>query len=492
MNKNTFLKLLLLVLLLSITGCVSNSIPQPVVEKTISTTSTIIDQVRDLTTIMPTSAPTVTPGLDLASIEGPVLLVQTNFDDYNYLDLQNQTLFPFNPPAPVSHLRLSTHLSPSGRQIYIPLAENSGIIVDLITNQVLHTLEFSIPSLFNPELVVAEAKPFVTDLGLTQAGLLDAITQAYQSSKQHFSWYQSDRYHLAVQDASQTSTSLYLVDHQTGTQVQLEDYPGLVEDYQISPGGTQILLKKGWVINPGASRHKNYYLIDIDEQTTQPLPLPDDFTNPALTWFSDDSIGIIHHASAFGGSGFSQLNTKNMQTKQLIDGDFSELRQFNQQLLVVQRDAEADTTTFTMFTFKGALTAAQTIDQHCFYQYALSNRLLYQCELESFLLDQTLNIEPFIDSALTLSLAPDGKAIVMINRDEHSFLLDGNLQIQYELPLEEMPLEVKWLPDSSGFLYRTRGKLFYFDLANRSSSLLIESDLLSDYINLNAVWVYLE
>jgi hypothetical protein len=376
--------------------------------------------------------------------------------------------------------------------MFFPVDEISGLIVDLRTSEVIHTYDFSSPTLFDAEVAAIKAAPLVSELELSETGLLDAVREAHQRSRQLLRWYQSDRYHLSVLDTGETNTSLFLNDHQTGTRLQLEDQPGFVADYRIGPDGNLILLKKGLVSLPGAYRDKSYYLLDVENRTKQPVLLPVDIQNPSVTWFSADTIGGIHHAVMAGGSGYSLINIETMQASQIISGDFSDLRRFGEYLLVIQHNDEPVATRFELITTEGETIAAQLIDRRCFYQYALSNRIIFQCELESFLLDQTLNYEPFIDLVSTLSSAPDGNTFVMNNRSDQSFLLDADLQIQSELLFEESPLEFLWLPDSSGFLYRTHGKLFYFDLLHEDSLLLIESDLFSDYINLNAVWVNLE
>lgn len=483
-GKPLFL-LLILIMLVMTSGCDANSSLGQTTE--IISTPINIESVPE--TSSPTVAPTVTPGLDLASIAGPLLLIQTDFDQYQYIDPKNQTSYPFESPFLYPQFRLRANLSPSGRQIFVPVDEHTGLIIDLRTSEVIHTYDFSGPTLFNPALAALKAEPLVTEMDLNATALRDAVTQAHQNSRRLLRWYQSDRYHLSVQDTGETSTSLFLDDHLTGTRLQLDNQPGLVEDYQISPDGTHILLKKGLVLIPGAYRDKNYYLINIEDGSNQPILLPENIQNPSVTWFAENTLGVTHNAFMAGGSGFSLINAETMQALQIIFEDFSELRPFGERLLFIHKGVDPQTTTFKLVNADGEPVAAQTIDRPCFYQFAASNRIIFQCELESFLLDQDLRFEPFIDSVLNLSPAPDGNAFVMINRSDQIFLLDSDLQIQAELSLKETPLEILWLPDSSGFLYRTHGRLFLFDLIDETNNLLIESDLFSDYTNLNAVWV---
>lgn len=465
---------------------------EPAVEVTPDRTPTATAQMAELPAPSQTLLPVILPNGPLTADQGPLLFIQTGFYEYRYLNPVMQTSTPVEPPISEPQFRLGSNLSPSGKLMRFPQDESKGVIVDLRTGEVLHTYDFSGPALFDPQLAANEADSLVTELNLTETGLLEAVTHAHQSSKQLLRWYQSDRFHLSVQDSSPVSTSLYLIDHQTGTRYQLEEQPGLVHDYRVGPDGNQILLKKGLVFKPGAYRDKHYYLINVTEQSILPIPLPEDTQNLSVTWFDKNTVGVIHHAFMSGGEGFSLINTDTMQAKQIITGDFSDLKRFGDRLFYIQRGTEPETTTFQWVTLEGASVAAQTIDRHCFYQYSELNRVIVQCELESFLLDQDLTLEPFIEHVLNLLPAPDGTSFVLINRSEQSFLLDADLIIQYELPFEEMPLEIRWLPDSSGFIYRTHGSLYYYDLTSQTIELLLESDLFSDYTNINAVWINLD
>lgn len=490
MHAKTLSFFIIFTLVISVIGCASPPLSDPAFE--ITNTPSLTLQSPTLPSRMPTPAPSETPGLELASMEGPLLLLQTDFDEYIYLNPKAQISIPFEPPISNPQVRLSANLSPSGKLMFFPSPDETGMIIDLRSGEVVHTYNFSGPALFIPKQAALEAGPLVTELELTEAGLVEAVTEAHRRSRQLLRWYQSDRYHLSVQDTGPASTGLVLDDHQTGTRLQLEDQPGFVEDYRIGPDGNHILLKKGLVFQPGAYRDKAYYLLNVADQTTQSIPLPEAVQNPSLTWFDANSLGLIHQAYMAGGAGYSLIDTHTMQTQQIIPSEFSDLRFLGGNLLAIQQDFEAETTAFSLFTPQGERLAGQTIDRLCFYQYGVANQAIIACELESFLLDQALNIEPFIESILKLSPAPNGSAYVMINRSEQSFLLAKNLELQGELFLEEPPLEIFWLPDSTGFLYRTHGKLFYFDLAQKTSHLLIESDLFSDYSNLNAVWVNLD
>lgn len=479
-------------LLMGVSGCVPSSSVEPAGEITPAYETTPTAQIAEIPAPSPTALPAIFPSGLLNEEQGALLFIQTGFYEYRYLNPITQTSYLVDPPISDPQFRLRSNLSPSGTKMLFPQEHKTGIIADLRTGEIIHFYDFSSPALFNPEMAAIEAKPWVTELDLTEVGLLEAVTQAHQSSRQLLRWYQTDRYHLSVHDTGPASTGLFLDDHQTGVRHQLEDQPGLVEDYRIGPDGNQILLKKGLIFNPGTHRDKHYYLINVSEQSIQPILLPADTQNPSVTWFDKNTIGVIHHAFMAGGVGFSRINTVTMEATQVITGDFSELRRFGDYLFIIQRETDAETTTFNLLTLQGASVASQQIDRQCFIQFTVSNRFIFQCELESFLLDQNLNVEPFIDFVLNLSPAPDGSSFVMMNRSEQSFLLDAELNVQYELPLEEIPLEIQWLPNSNGFIYRTHTSLYYYDLTTQSVEHLLESDLFSDYTNINAVWVNLD
>jgi hypothetical protein len=483
---------LLLIIWLSVAGCAPLSPPEPADAVTPVFLPTVTNQAALSPTPSPTPQPAVAPFYPLTPDQGPLLLLQTGFFEYHYLNPITQARFPFELPIADSQFRLRANLSPSGNRMFFPLDDHRGVTVDLRTGAVLHTYDFGGPELFNPEQVAVAAESLVTELNLTHAGLLEAVTQSHQSSRALLRWYQSDRYHLSVKDTGPITTSLYLDDHQTGSRLQLEDQPGFVEDYRVGPDGNHILLKKGFVFKPGAYRDKAYYLLNVANQTLQPIPLPEDIENPSLTWFNAESLGLIHHAFMAGGAGYSLIDTQTLQAKPIITGEFSDLRYFGENLLAIQQNSDPESTTFTLFSLQGEFVAAQTIEMLCFYQYPASDWIMFACELKSYLLDQNLNFQPFSDDVLNLTLSPDGNTFVMTNRSEQSFLLDTNLIVQSELTLAEQPLEIQWLQNSSGFLYRTHGRLHYYDLASQTSRLLLESDLFSDYANINFVWVNLD
>ncbi|MBW6465802.1 MAG: hypothetical protein K0B06_04800 [Brevefilum sp.] len=433
--------------------------------------------------------PAVTPIEPFAGYSGTLLLIQTGYDEYHYLDPKNQISVPIDLPITDPQFRLGANLSPSGTQLFILQEDRTALIFDLMTNKVSDVYDFNSPTLFTPEIAITAARQYLNEEDFTDAYLLELIHQAYQASKGIIRWYQSDHYHLSVHDTDEISTHLFLDDHQRGERTQLEDQPGLVKDFRTGPGGNQILLKKGFVFLPGEWRDDQYYLLDLNQQSIQPIPLPTGVINPAVTWFDQRSLQIIHQVEFIGGKHLSLIDTATMAETQIIQGEFSDLRRFGEGLLVFQRDSSVHLTTIKILNSLGESKSTKEIQDTCYYQTSLGSDIILNCETDSLLLDQDLNIRPLGDRISIFSPSPDLNSIITTDQNERVGLLDGELNWQGELHLEGTPLEIRWLPDSSGFLYRPRGELLYYDLASAESYLLHKSDIFSDYTNINAIWV---
>lgn len=115
--------------------------------------------------------------------------------------------------------------------------------------------------------------------------------------------------------------------------------------------------------------------------------------------------------------------------------------------------------------------------------------IILNCESQSFLINENLALPPFGESVFILSRAPNQRYFILISRSGETTLLNHALSEAEPLDLQGVPLEILWLPDSSGFLYRAQGHLYHFDLVKRKSNSLLKSDIFSDYTNLNAVWL---
>lgn len=489
MKKLPLLLILSLLAILTVSGCtgISQTEPDPFVSQPSHTPTDLQATESPKSTFTP--IPSITPTQSLSSLQGPILLIQSGPDEYQYLSPKTQTSILVDLPVTNPQFRLSANLSPSGNLMLFPQQDDTGLILDIRTGEIIHTYDFANPGLFNPQQAVIEAQPLAAELGLTDAALLDAVNQAHQSSISQLRWFRDDRYHLSVQDSGETSTALFLDDHQTGTRLQLEDQPGLVGEFRVSPDGETILVKKNLIFHPGAHPFDRYYLINVNDQSTQLVQLPEVVQNPSMSWFSGDTLSVIHQAFMTGGSGFSLVDTQTMQASQVFTGEFSSIRRIGSNLFIIQQDDQTGNTMFELMSIDGEVLASHTQPSRCFFQYLVGDQIIIQCDLQSFIMDQDLNIDPFIDAIQSLSPSPDGSSYVMINRSENVFLLDSDLTVANDIPIEGIPIEIRWLPDSSGFLYRTHGRLDYFDLINQTNHLLLESDIFSDYTNINAIWI---
>lgn len=492
MKRSLSILLLSLLALLGMVGCTPLTDPEPGLVETevVGTPMTT----REIETTLPslTPQPSMTPTRSLAELEGPLLLIQTGLFDYQFLSPKSQISIAVDLPVTDPQFRLSANISPSRTQVFIPQDDNTGAIIDLKTNEVISVYDFSGPTIFQSELAALEARAYFSEEDFSDGALLNAILQAHQQSKQIIRWYYSDRYHLSVQDTDEASTSLFLDDHHTGVRIRLDDQPGLVKDFRVGPDNNQILLEKGFVFEPGAWQDNSYYLINVEDQTTQLVPLPKGAENPSVSWFAEDAVGVIHDPFFRGGSGFSIIDLRTMESFQIIEDDFTHLRRFKDDLFLIRWDFTAGITLLELRTLEGEPVASQAITAACNFHTSISNRIILNCENESLKVNTNLDIQPFGDPVFVLSPAPDGSAIVLISRSALSYLLDAEMQPQYQLELEAEPLEIRWLPDSSGFLYRTRGRLHHYDLNSKTSRSLFQSDLFTDYMNINAVWINLD
>ena len=271
----------------------------------------------------------------------------------------------------------------------------------------------------------------------------------------------------------------------------MENEPGLVEDYWPGPDGKAILLKKGVFFEPGVWEDDAYYLINVPARQTTPLALPPDVKNPSVRWFGPNLIGITHETLPAGGRGFSLVNTETRQATQIVSGSFASLIGYQDHILLIRQDTGAQTTTLQRLSYEGNLVTTQTLSEICYLNTIVNDQIILNCETESLRVDEDLQAFPFGDPITQITPAPDGQSLVLITQTNNVLLLDAALERSAALTLSDDPLEIRWLPNSSGFLYRTRGKLFLYDLEGMTSQLWLESDIFSDYTNINAAWVNL-
>ncbi len=427
--------------------------------------------------------------LDLPKSDGPLLLIQTDVDAYQIMDLKKQVAIPFLPPGGNQGYDLAKNLSPSGSQMLFPINQEEISVLSFQTGLIHTTYNLqSDPPVFQLEAAAQAAHRALPELPYSEEALLEALQDALLRSKLNIKWFGNERYHLIVLEGTETSTHLVLDDHQGGSQEQLEAAPALVEDYWISPDKTAILLKKSTIFEPGIFQDDVYYLVDLPGRSVSPIPLPEGIYNPIVSWLSSQIIGITHQTRPAGGNDFSIYNSLTKETTQVIAGAFTSIHLMGEHFLVL-RQRDTLETKLEIRTFMGELIRDVTIHDRCSYQSKIDEQILLNCQAQSLLINETLQTTPFGEPITLLSRAPEGDAIIVVDISGTIRLLDDALQMQAIITLDDSPREILWLPDATGFLYRTYGQLHLYDLASQSSQLLLTSDLWSDYRNLNAVWI---
>ena len=446
-------------------------------------------------TVNSTQAPTTSPPPNrthnpLQPNGGPYLLIQSDFTKYQMLDLSTGAAIPFNPPGENIQHNLDAGLSPSGQKMFFLMDDNSIVLTDLFTGEVLNTLNL-IPgeSIFKPELTLEKLETPGVSASFDDQEMLTFIEKSFQDSLMNVRWYQSDRYLLLPSETSPTSTTLSLYDHETNAYTNLESQPALVEDCWVGPGGENILLKKGYINESRFWQDDRYYILNINNLTVQAIPLPEDVHAPTLFWISPEILGITHQTGLVGGENFSIYDIRSGEWQQIITGPFTHIRQYADGFLVLKENNKENTTTISLITPLGETITEKSIGDRCFYKGMINQALLLNCQSESYILDQELNQASFGGVITILSPAPDRNFTVIVNRAGVVKLLDNSTKNQQLLDLEGDPLEVRWLHDSSGFIYRISGKLFWYDRVQAQSQQLLTSDFFSDYRNLNAVWI---
>jgi hypothetical protein len=282
-----------------------------------------------------------------------------------------------------------------------------------------------------------------------------------------------------------------LYDHQSSTYTSLENLPAFVHDYWVSPDGNFILLKKGFIFEPNIWQDDRYYIIDLEKQTTELIPLPENSDNPTLSWFSDAAIGITHQINFFGGADFSLVDLQTMEANRVVEGPFTGIYPFAAHLLVLRSDPQAKTTSISLQTLGNESLSEKTLNGLCYMKRRIDDqRLLMNCETESILIEgETLSDTPFNAPVSLFSQSPDRSHVIITYDGDQTILYNSNLENPQQLQLEESPMQILWLPDSSGFLYRASNHLYYYQLASQTHQILYSSEFFRDYRNLNAIWI---
>jgi len=422
----------------------------------------------------------------------PLLLIQTDFDTYKILDVKHKQLQPIALPVGNHQYELKKNLSPSGSLMLFPINDQKVVVFSLITGKVVKTFDIQgVSKRFSSELAAEAAQNAFPDLSFTEEDLETAVTNTFTASMLNYKWFKNDRFLLIVTIGDETNTHLCLYDLQSGTSDILESAGGLVEDFWVSPDGEMILLKKGLINDPFRWEDDRYYLLDVGDRSITAIQLSKEVDMPSIFWFSTESIGIIHQPEVVGGNNFSLLDITSMESHLVVPGNFTGLYSTKQKLLTIHQDKQKSTTILKLRELTGEIVQSQEIEATCYVNAIVNGQgCLLSCETKSYLIDfESFSIAPFIEPIQIYSLSPDGNTIIVINRHYQASLCEPGLEECYKVALDDEPLEILWLPDSSGFLYRASSKLFHYDLASNTKNILLSSDLFSDYRNLNAVWV---
>jgi len=422
----------------------------------------------------------------------PFLLIQTDFDTYKILDVKNNQHQPFALPVGNQQYDLKKNLSPSGSLMLFPINGQEVVVFSLVTGKVVKTFDIhGVSKMFSSELAAEAAQNAFPDLNFTEEDFETAVTNTFTASMLNYKWFKNDRYLLITKIGDETNTHLYLYDLQSGTSDILESTGGLVEDYWVSPDGEMILLKKGLINDPLHWEDDRYYLLGIEDKSITAIQLPAEADMPSIFWFSTDYIGIIHQPEYVGGNNFSLLDITTMESRLVVPDNFIGVYSIKRKLLTLHQDKQESTTILKLRELTGEILQSKEVEDTCYVNAIVNEQgCLLSCETKSYLIEfESFSITPFVEPIQIFSLSPDGNKIIVINRQYQASLCDSDLVECQKLTLDGEPLEILWLPDSSGFLYRASSKLFHYDLVSCTKKILLSSDLFSDYRNLNAVWV---
>ena len=444
----------------------------------------------------PTPAPTATPTLiptpaytALPESQGPTLLLQTNFHTYQIIDFGLGIAYDFSPPKENREYNLAANISPDRTQM-IFINEPEGFqIVNLATGSIRASYDIDMDS-FHPESAVRIIQETLPDLGYSTDMLENAARGAYLTSLQWISWYPDSDHLLFVQPGSEISTCLTHINLQTGETSTLENESGFVQNVWVSPGGELLLVKKSLVFDANVWEDDRYYLVDMAANDARSISLPEDVDNPSLAWFDQDHIQIIHKTGIAGSTGFSILNIQSLESTLLVHSLFTNVWKLGNAIAVFSKDDSSESTEIDLISLQGESLASQSLPGICVRSLLVGEKLLVNCEDESLLMDKNLAQQTFGDPISIIKSSPIG--VIILTRENETFLYDASLENRQPLELTGEPLEFLWLPDSTGFLYRTYGMVYYYNLLTRSSQFLLESDFLTDYRNLNATWINLD
>ncbi len=454
-------------------------------------------------TVQPTlPEPTVTTAIaeddlqtprQIQSVSSPVLLLETDFNQFDYLEIKTETTYPFEIPEMAGRISLAGSRSPSGNHILYRSTSGTYQTINLSNSEIL-PLDYDLDiSQFKPALAADEAFAYLPDIKFSQEAMLDAIDNALTTSTHIVRHFSSDNDFLTVQVTGETVTSLHHYDRSNEQVRRLENAPGLVEDFWISPDGSKVLVMKAFAFEPALWQDRRYYIIDFQSQETTPVPLPNNVDRPNISWLNAYTLGVTHQTEPVGGIDFSVIDIETMALRQIVQGEFVGIRRYGDNLILIQQNMGVSSTRIAEIDFTGETLRSIMIEAVCFVHAQIGTRIVLNCENESLLLGADFELQPLGEPILLLSGSPDGQYFLLVNREGKVYLSDQTLLERQEMSdLSGTPLEIRWLPDSTGFLYRTQGQLHHYDLVSSQSRLLLETDMFSDYANINAIWVEVE
>lgn len=436
-----------------------------------------------------TQAPTPTQESPFPS-NGFSFLLQTDFSAYQIIDFSKMKSYPFSPPGEAKQYSLARYFSPSGSLIAFPKNPTEIPVMAVESGQITtYNPSEGSEEVFSVDAAIDTAQQLLTETEAAIEMTPTIIQEAYNQSKSILVWYQNDTTWLTALETKDDRTNLHRYDLKSRSRTQLESEPGLVQSISPGPSGDWVLLKKGYHFEPNIWEDDRYFLIDVNESVSQPIPIPEGSNLPTVFWFDAEHIAIIHQARLVGGFDFSIFNVQTGQTTQVFSGEFTELSHWSGNILVLSPATSDNTTRIELRGLDGGIIRSETINSFCTISSIFDNQVILNCEIESLILDETLQIARFDDPVFILSSPPDGDPILSVVRTGEIKLFNADLRLVNSITLAEPPLEIRWMPDSSGFLYRGRGKIYWYDLSTQSSDLLIEADLFNDYTNINGVWI---
>jgi hypothetical protein len=417
------------------------------------------------------------------------LLLQTDFEAYEIIDFGLEITYPITLTGLKPSDRLGGMLSPGRSQLLLVSDQGEIQILDLPTGDT-ESIERPLSDAFQTEQAAKAAMDALDAMKYSDEAALEAVKSAYEQSTRIVRWDQDDKHLFIASSASAAGTQLTSLDLATGERTTLERESGILENFWVR--GEKILIKKGYAFEPSFWQDDAYFVLDRNSGEVTAIPVPADADRPAISWLGTDSLKITHQTDPAGGIGFSIMDLDTLTWEPVVEGAFSSINAYQDGWLLFTQDTTARTTRVQRLNVEGEHQTETTLPEPCLINTILGETILANCETESLKMDGDLNTASFSDPIFLLSGAPDGQTWILVTRTGATYRLASDLAVQESLSLEGTPLEVRWLPDSGGFLYRTKGRLYHYDLARGISLEILVSDLLNDYTNFNAVWINLD